>query len=371
MRPFKLLNKVGSYENLTIAGAVLAPISDNKLIPNPWSMTLVVTRRCNSRCVMCSIWKEKTSPFLSLDQYERMFSENDFSFVRAITLTGGEPTLRPDLPQIFELVVKHMPNIDFVLLATSGLNTRRTIEHVSAMLEKMQTSEHHIKRYVVQISVDGIGEVHDQVRGIPGFFERTQQTIHELEELKARYSKLQIVLSSVLMPLNIQNAEAIASFADQRNLPIHFSPVIIADSYYSNFQTATNFYFKDEESKELALDFFRKLGSTENSRLRFYYQDMVKMIQGENRHRRCMMGFYGFVLENDSSIYPCLTCERRSFGNLLEEPFNEIWFRGTGHEIRHQLRATCCPTCTSSCWTDPVNVKEIAELAARRLLNHR
>ena len=250
MRSFKLLNKAGSLKNLTLAGAVLAPLADNQLIPYPWSLTLVVTRRCNSRCQMCSIWTEKDSPFLSLEQYEQMFSQNDFSFVRAITLTGGEPTLRSNLPELFEIILKYMPRLEFVLLATSGLNTRRTVEFVSAMLSSVQSKKNSIKRFDVQISIDGIGEVHDRVRGISGFFERTQQTIQGLEDLKAQYPKLNIVLSSVLMPENITNAFAIKEYAKQKKYSIHYSPVIIADGYYNNSQGSSSLSFSATGSKD-------------------------------------------------------------------------------------------------------------------------
>ena len=78
------------------------------------------------------------------------------------------------------------------------------------------------------------------------------------------------------------------------------------------------------------------------------------MIQGRSRSRRCMMGFFGFVLEHDGGVYPCVNCEDASFGNLLHEPFEQVWFGRQANEARRQLRASCCSTCTSMCYVQPV-----------------
>ena len=93
MKSFTILNNAGSLQTIQAAGSLLSPIVDNRLVPYPWIMLFVVTRRCNSRCQMCSIWQEKDSSYLSLEQINQILTSSDFSFVRSLILTGGEPTL--------------------------------------------------------------------------------------------------------------------------------------------------------------------------------------------------------------------------------------------------------------------------------------
>ena len=169
------------------------------------------------------------------------------------------------------------------------------------------------------------------------------------------------------MPDNIHQAGALREFARARGIRIHFSPVILSGDYYINLHGIADLSFNINSDQENTEIFFGKLGIEDQSSLRFYYQDMVRMIDGNERSRRCMMGFYGCVLEHDGNLYPCLTCESISFGSLLTDSFDEIWFKGNSDSIRKQLRAACCPACTSMCYTPAVNALETAELIWRKL----
>jgi len=371
MKPFKALNKLGSLRNISTAGSILAPILDNRMVPYPYMMIWVITRRCNAKCQMCTIWQEKKSPYLSLEQAGHILSKDDYSFVRSLTLTGGEPTLRADLPDLFDLALDNMPNLEHVLLATSGLNTNRTIKYVEAMLENLSTRENKVYRFDVQVSLDGVDEVHDLIRGIDGFFGQVQATIRGLQALQPRFPKLNLRLSSVLMPHNVPFADNLARFAKESALPIHYSPVVIAGEYYNNMDGVNTLRFSEDDRRGMAVNFFENLSEEDNTSLRFYYKDMVNMIQGEDRGRRCMMGFYGFVLEHTGDIYPCVNCERVSFGNVLHKSFDQVWFGDGSDNVREQLRASCCPKCTSMCFPPPVNLIEVTKLAVRKRLNGR
>jgi radical SAM protein with 4Fe4S-binding SPASM domain len=314
---------------------------------------------------MCLIWKEKDSPFLSLDAVERIFSQNDFSFLRSITLTGGEPTLRADLPELFAIVLKAAPAAEHVLLATSGLNTRRTIEYVTRALETMESRHPRVRRFDVQISLDGIGEVHDTVRGIPGFFGKVQDSLAGLREVQKRFPRLNLLLSCVLMPYNLPHVASLREFAQRESLTIRYSPVVISETYYNNLHGVGSLNLPGAAVSP-AREFFEQLGREDPTSVRFYYQDMAGMVQGKRRARRCMMGFFGFVLEHDGQVYPCVNCEGASFGSLLSEPFEKIWFGDGAEAARGRLRASCCPTCTSMCYTQPVNALELLEVKRRR-----
>ncbi len=368
MKQFKSINRLGSLKNISVAGSLLTPIINNRFVPYPYVMIWVVTRRCNARCQMCNIWQEKDSPFLSPDQIESIYSTNDFSFVRSLTITGGEPTLRNDLPELFSLALRYMPNLEHFALATSALNTRRTIEYVGEMLRHLEAQKSNIYRFDVQISLDGVGAVHDEVRGIEGFFDNVQKTIAGLRDYQLHYKNLNLKLSSVLMPQNIPHVQELRTFARENQLPIFYSPVLLSGEYYNNLHGLINLKFTHEENQEEAYQFFRDLGEEDQTVYRYYYQDMAEMIQGNPRARTCMMGYFGFVLEHNANVYPCVNCEHVSFGNLLMHSFDEVWFRGTSDEVRKELRASCCPTCTSMCFPPPANASEVVDLAVRKLI---
>ena len=360
MKPFKLLNKLN---NVVLASQIIAPIVDNRLVPYPFRMLWIVTRRCNSRCQMCNIWQEKNPFHLTLENYESIFSKDNYSFIRSLTISGGEPTLRSDLPKLFRLALKSFPNLNYIGLATSGLNTNRTINQVDEMVKSLYQERTKIQRFRIQISLDGIGKVHDEVRGISGFFEKVEKTLQGLEKLRKNFPILSLRLSSVLMPDNFPSANDLLDYAKKNNIEIHFSPTVLQGNYYNNIDEKNKITFSGNEFPKKVAHFFDKLADEDKTSLKFYYKDMAQMVVGANRSRRCMLGFYGFVLEHNGEIFPCVNCEEGSFGNILHLPFEKIWFEGVSVKIRKELRKNCCPTCTAITNVHPVNLKEVIELA--------
>jgi MoaA/NifB/PqqE/SkfB family radical SAM enzyme len=316
---------------------------------------------------MCNIWQDKDSPFLSVDQVEYIFSRNDFSFVRSLSLTGGEPTLRSDLPDLFEIVGANCPNLEYVQLATNGLTPLHILEQVRRMLTFVEARLEHVYRFDVQISLDAIGEIHDTIRGVSGSFQRAVKTLDLLTELQSDFSRLGLYLSAVVMPYNLPYLNTLQEMAVQRGLRLQFSPVVLSSEYYSNLQDQGDLIFSSERNTQ-AVEFFSRLARQEQSSLRYYYRDVSRMLGGAPRGRRCMMGFYSFVLEHDGSVYPCINCEKRSFGNLLHRSFKEIWFGSQAADVRRRLRQDCCPTCTSLCYPLPVNLLEVVDLGWRQII---
>jgi MoaA/NifB/PqqE/SkfB family radical SAM enzyme len=317
---------------------------------------------------MCSIWKQKDPTTLSLKHIEHIFSKNDFSFLRSLTLTGGEPTLRSDLPQILGVISEYTPQLEHVLLATNGLTSHRITEHVNDMLEILQTSDNRVNRFDVQVSLDGVGEIHDAMRGVPGAFQRVQATLAQLRPLQNRFPQLNLRLSSVLTPFNISVAESLQDFARQRNIQIHYNPAVLSGVYYDNLESAGNLAFSSH-NYETAYKFFEQLSEDEETGLRFYYQDMAQVIQGKPRSRKCMMGVYSFVLESDGKVYPCINCEEICFGSLLTDPFEDVWFGKQANQAREKLYTQCCPNCTSACYPLPVNALEVIQTGWQQFWN--
>jgi len=364
----EFFDRLPSYKAAQTSASLLTPYISNDRLPRPFIWTFVVTRRCNSRCKMCNIWEEKDSPLLSLDQIRHMFGKDDFSFIRQMVLTGGEPTMRSDLPELFEIVREACPGLERVELATSGLNTRRTLDHVRRMLETVERSPGRIKHFVVQVSVDGIGEMHDDIRGIAGFFGILRKTLDGLAELEEHYPILSRKLSCVLMPRNLGQVEPLRAMAREMRIPIYFSPVVMSGAYYRNLDDGGELTFVSGEGRNgEAVQVFEALARDEPSGVQFYYGDVSRMLQGARRGRTCMMGYFGCILEYDGNVYPCVNYEMNSFGNLLEKSFDEIWFGPQARSARGELRRQGCPTCVSMCYTLPVNAGEVIQLAAQRI----
>lgn len=364
------LNKLPNIDLVTDVGSILAPAISPARLPYPYRMTLVTTRQCNSRCQMCNIWQQKDLPQLSLDELRQIFVRNDFAFLRSVTITGGEATMRNDLPEFFAVVADGCKNLEHVVLATSALNTKRTLRFVQEMLEYGQAHLPRLRKFQVQISIDGIGELHDQIRGIRGFFKILSETLSGLEQMRAAYPMLEVRSSTVVLPENIDHVAEIRSFAAEHKLHTHFSPVIISDGYYENTDTKDELALNPTPSTT-PVELFRKLASEDTTAMRFHYTNIAQMLTGSARNRRCMMGYYDFVLEYNGDVYACVNCEDYRFGNLFEQTFEELWFGSDAISARQQVKEKCCPTCTSPCHYPVVSAEELLSLkvtgAKRRL----
>lgn len=364
----EFFDKLPSSQVTSTVASLLAPAVNSGRLPRPFLLTFVVTRRCNSHCRMCNIWREKDSPFLSLDQIQHIFGKDDFSFIRQVALTGGEPTLRSDLPDLFEIVRAACPNLEHVEMATSGLNTRRALDYVERMLESIERAPGRINRFTVQVSLDGIGDMHDYVRGIKGFYGIVRETLEGLGQLEKRHSILRRRLSCVVMPENLGHVESLRSFAQEQGLPIIFSPAVVSGKYYRNTHGGNELTFIAGHGRnETAVKTFQSLAKQDDSASGLYYEDISHMLEGAERGRTCMMGFYGFTLEHDGNVYPCVNFEMNSFGNLLEQNFDDVWFGPQAEAVRKDLRQTACPTCVSACYTSPQNAGEMIKLITRRV----
>ncbi|MFL5807779.1 MAG: SPASM domain-containing protein, partial [Roseiflexaceae bacterium] len=164
----------------------------------------------------------------------------------------------------------------------------------------------------------------------------------------------------VVLPDNIQDIERVQNFAREQGIPVHFSPAVLTGSYFNNLENAEEIGFVPESEKgRQAQVAFHKLSAEDDSALRFYYDDMARMLDGAPRSRTCLMGYFGCVVEHTGEVYPCPIWEYESFGNMLEQSFEDIWFSERAQAARHNLRRTGCPTCSSMCYPHAVGLNEV------------
>lgn len=160
----------------------------------PSSLTVSVLYACNSRCRSCRIYETKAR-VLELDEYRRIFASLGRA-PRWVTVSGGEPFLRKDLSSIVSALWDHCrPSI--INLPTNGSLPDRVEAHVDAIAAHAKDA-----KIIVNVSLDGIGERHDDLRGLPGNYARATETIAALQKLKARRPNLTLGVHTVISRRN-------------------------------------------------------------------------------------------------------------------------------------------------------------------------
>jgi polysaccharide pyruvyl transferase WcaK-like protein/MoaA/NifB/PqqE/SkfB family radical SAM enzyme len=134
---------------------------------------------CNHRCVMCRIWEQKRGDEISPACLRTLLQDPYFSEVEHVGITGGEPTLRADLPELYRAVREALPGLVGGSFITNGFLSDRAVAMYDAVHRDYQAAG---RQFAGMVSIDGVGEMHDRVRGTRGAFERATRTVFGLRE---------------------------------------------------------------------------------------------------------------------------------------------------------------------------------------------
>lgn len=164
---------------------------------SPPVLNFLVTRRCDLRCRHCFFWEHlesDDSEELSLEEIAKISSHMGPLF--SLVLSGGEPFLRKDLPEIAR-VFHDQNRAKLILILTDGQLTERAVESVERTLAACPES-----LVTVGVSIDGVGRVHDEIRQKQGAFERAVATLNALKGHSLREPRLAVQTCTVLMRPN-------------------------------------------------------------------------------------------------------------------------------------------------------------------------
>ena len=200
----------------------------------PQAISLEVTHACVAKCVMCNIWKiPRSVPDLPLEDWTTLLSSDLLSDLRELDITGGEPFLRDDLVPLLRTVCElkrtRLKRLESVAITTNGILTDRVVSVVGKVLEPMAQSGLEL---VVVCALDAVSDLHDQIRRYEGAWAAVNKTIAGLLELRDDHPNLILGLKTTVLPLNVGELQAIADYAQDRDLFTITSPAIVTPGRY-------------------------------------------------------------------------------------------------------------------------------------------
>ena len=197
----------------------------------PYKLNFAITYRCQSRCLTCNIWQMHPNNELTLDEIKLFASKN--RFFKWVELTGGEPFLRSDIYDIAK-AINDTNNIYMLTIPTNSLTNK---ELIIRNLEKILNLG--IPRVVITLSLDGYKELHDQIRGIKGNFDRVMDLAKALQELKNKHRNLSFYFGYTISRYNqgklketIEYVKNILPFVDFNYFHVNVGQ--ISEHYYNN-----------------------------------------------------------------------------------------------------------------------------------------
>ena len=311
----------------------------------PTVLHVNVNMRCNTQCAMCNIWEMKSSDALSVKQFDEIFSDPVYRGVEYVVLAGGEATLRHDLPEIVEVMHKQMPKIKKIMLPSNVIN-RSSIQKQYPPIARY-CAEHRI-RLTLGVSLDGIGDTHDKIRGVKGAFAKVMENIQFMKELQKEVP-FNMSIDPTIFSLNVNELQKLKDLADRLKLPITFQFAAVADDYYHNADIEQ--VLRVDEAGSASIIEFLERHIAELSlfdALAYYYAEVIEQHEGAcTRSLPCPFADQGLLLNPDGSVQYCHNS--RAIGNALEKSSSEIYFAEENLDYRKRVWKESCPSCRMSC----------------------
>lgn len=174
----------------------------------PFSVTHIITTKCNFRCSYCGMWKHD-EPEMTTEQIFKMLDEFSEMGMRRYGISGGEPLLRKDIGEIVSYAKKKK---SIVTLFTNGVMLKEKIDQLKDL-------------DVLIMSLDGPKEVHD-VNRMPGAYNAVMKAIDIAKE-----HNLPVWVGTTLTKNNVDKMEELLELAKQKGFKVLIQPIYYYEGY--------------------------------------------------------------------------------------------------------------------------------------------
>ncbi len=285
--------------------------------------TVIVTYRCNARCTMCNRYKCPSKPeeelsIETIKKLPKMYFTN---------ITGGEPFIREDLPDIVRELYKKS---DRIVISTNGFFTDRIIK----LCEEFPNVG-------IRISIEGLEQTNNEIRGLKDGFNKGYSTLKKLVELKHP----DVGFGMTVQDANAKDLVELYKLSDELNM--EFATASLHNSFY--FVEAKNI-IKDRlmvaKEFEKLINELLKSNSPKKWFRAYFNHGLINYIFGQKRLLNCDMAFDTFFIDPYGDVMPCNgTKEKEVMGNLNEQSWDELWNSKQADLVREKVRH-----CDRECW---------------------
>ncbi|MCK5082782.1 MAG: radical SAM protein [Candidatus Omnitrophica bacterium] len=275
------------------------------------SINWIITDACNLRCKHCDIWKlpakmatnNLVQKLLADTVVEKSYAHYGKAF--DISLGGGEPFAHPELQEIVAKTNQKYPGA-LKSISTNGVLTKRIF------LFLKNNPGLNLK---INISVDGLKEIHDQIRGIQGAFQKTIQTIRVIKRV---FPYQRIEMKMTIMRDNVLQIAPVYQLSRKLGCSFSCKPADSLDNY-TNRNSKLSLLFKEEEVCSIRNQAFSvadgMLKNKEYKKARFT-KDIPFHISGKRKHPSCSVLWEHITVMANGDVFFCI--KEKRVGNILD-----------------------------------------------------
>jgi len=294
----------------------------------PYRMDLAVTYRCNNDCAHCYNARERSFPELTTEQWKKILDQLWELGVPHIIFTGGEATLRNDLPEL----IAHAESNGQI----TGLNTNaRRLADMNYVQQLVKAGLDH-----VQITVEScVPEIHDEMMRTNGAF---AQTVTGLNNVLA--TKLYVMTNTTMLRTNVHTIPATLNFLADLGVPTVGLNALIYSGQGLTVGTGLH-----ENELQPILDIATQKTAARGQKLIWYTPTQYCEFDPTASNlgvKGCTAALYSMCIEPNGDVLPCQSYYH-PLGNILTSSWDSIW----NHKLSVQLRERKnlpekCETCS-------------------------
>lgn len=304
---------------------------------------------CNSKCTMCNIWQQKQGFEMTPEHLEKLLSNKLFSKVKYVGITGGEPTLREDLKGLYMACIKSLPSLTHLSIITNAIKDEVVIRRVE---EVNELCKQHGKHFSMMVSLDGVGEVHDAVRGREGNFESAVRVIEHF----SKHSDIPIQFGATVSKKNSWDFDDLLYYTSKKGWKGRFRVAEFIVRLYNTDRGEVIRNFDEEENYNLQC-FYQKLADNPQAddTERRNYLSNISLLSGKKRTMACPHHNTAVQLDSRGMVHYCAP-KSKTLGSAIEESGWTIWRKNL--KERRRLLKEECGDCIHD-YRAPITTKEL------------
>lgn len=275
----------------------------------PVDAVIGITYNCNSRCIMCDIWKMDPHELLQIDDFKKLPTT-----LKDVNISGGEPFLHKNIIEIVKTVHERVPKARIVI-SSNGFSTKLIEMRIKEILK-------FVPDIRVGISIDGMQEMHDKVRGIPNGFNKCMETVDMLKRVGVK----NIRLAFTVMTVNVDHLPKVYDLAREKGI-----------QFTCAFAQSSDFYFGAKQNFEhpdpvLLKEGFRHVIKSELKTMSpkrwaraFFANGLYSFATTSKQPLTSRPGSDFFYLDPNGMVYPSVV-HFYNMGDLKKvKTFDELW----------------------------------------------
>lgn len=309
----------------------------------PVSAGVYITDNCNSRCIMCNLWKKKSAYVYPLEMQKKAIDALSEMGCYYYSISGGEPTLVKDLPERLRYASAKIP---YVHLVTNGLLSEEKLvgEIVSTGIKELS------------ISIDGTEKFHNALRGREDGF---QKAFNALKLYSGHSGRLQITVNSILTKRNLSELRELRKMLnDFPGVHYKYLPLSVHELFQNDTGIDKLLPGSDASAEEMDtfLDEAAEDGKNVNSKTFLKKAKLFFRGQGDilPEQKECIYSYHAVEFGPDGSVYPCRTGMNFASGISGKTDLQEFYSSAECAVIQKNLKH--CKRCNNTmplCYYEP------------------